>query len=113
MNLLLRAAELPRSSTLLWNIVPWYIGDGKKIRRATSKDVSEAMPYLGKLISLLSNLKAIVLVGKPAGSTAESIKLLTTVPIFFASHPTQKVLNIYPQKHVEAQNVFKSLVRYL
>ena len=29
-----KEAGIPREKTILWNIVPWYIGSGKKIRAA-------------------------------------------------------------------------------
>jgi len=32
---LLAGAGIPREKTVLWNIVPWYIGSGVKIRPAT------------------------------------------------------------------------------
>jgi uracil-DNA glycosylase len=113
MNLLLQAAKLPRASTLLWNIVPWYIGEGKKIRGARKIDVAEALPYLSELIGLLPELKATILVGKPAGSAAESIQAITKTPLFFAPHPSPKVFNIYPHKRQEAQQIFNSLRKYL
>ena len=46
MNTLLQEAEIPRADTILWNIVPWYIGNGQRIRKATDADVREALPYL-------------------------------------------------------------------
>jgi uracil-DNA glycosylase len=113
MNRLLGEAALPREASILWNIIPWYIGSGKRIRAAIKSDVQEALPYLMDLISLLTNLKAIVLVGKPAASAAIQIASLSPVPVFYAPHPSPKVFNIYPHKRIEALELFKSLLRYV
>jgi uracil-DNA glycosylase len=113
LGLLLHDAGLPRASTLLWNIVPWYIGSGGNIRPATRTDIEEALPHLEALIHLLTDLRAIILVGKPARSAAPSVKGVTSAPILFAPHPSPKVFNIYPHKRQEAQDVFSSLANYL
>jgi uracil-DNA glycosylase len=112
-NLLLREAELPRRDCALWNIVPWYIGTGERIRAAKRADVVAGLPYLAKLLSRLPELRAIVLVGKAAGSAAHAIGSLSTLPVFSIGHPSPKVFNVYPQKRVEALQVLKSLRRYM
>ena len=61
MFLLLQEAGFNRSETALWNIVPWYIGTGKKIRPAKSEDIQAGFPYLIRVVELMPNLKGIVL----------------------------------------------------
>jgi hypothetical protein len=41
MFLLHQDACIPRARTLLWNVVPWYIGDGARIRAATPQDLEQ------------------------------------------------------------------------
>lgn len=60
------AAGLDRTRTVLWNVVPWYIGTGTKIRPATVRDRGTAGPALVKLIGLLPQLHSVVLVGRKA-----------------------------------------------
>jgi uracil-DNA glycosylase len=113
MNALLQEARLPREACLLWNIIPWYIGDGTRIRAARRADVHEALPYLKQLLALLSCLRAVVLVGNPAGSAAPAIADFCAVPVCLAPHPSPKAFNIYPHKRAEALAVFGSLRKYL
>lgn len=115
-NNLLQKAGIPRADTILWNIVPWYIGNGKKIRPATKADISLALPFLKKLIEILTNLDFIVLMGKPAQSAELEIKKITSKLIYCTAHPSPKVANIYPQKMLKTQQQFNdisSLLRYL
>jgi hypothetical protein len=37
--LLNQEAGLPRSRTVTWNVVPWYVGSGEKIRAVTDADI--------------------------------------------------------------------------
>jgi uracil-DNA glycosylase len=45
-NLMLLSIEagIDRERTILWNVVPWYIGSGSVIRGATASDVREGLP---------------------------------------------------------------------
>lgn len=112
-NLLLQEARLPRSDCILWNVVPWYIGTGGRIRPATKTDVYSGLPYLTKLLSCLPRLAAIILVGKAAGSVAVAISETSKVPLHTIAHPSPKVFNIYPNKRGESLQILKSLHRYL
>lgn len=58
---LLAEAGIERHRTALWNIVPWYIGTGTRIRPAAGSDVKAGASYLEKLLPLFPNLSAIVL----------------------------------------------------
>ncbi|SCX77029.1 uracil-DNA glycosylase [Nitrosospira sp. Nsp13] len=59
-----REAGLDRRRTVVWNVVPWYVGTGQKIRPVTLKDIRDAEPALRSLLPLLPNLKVVVLVGQ-------------------------------------------------
>ncbi len=113
MNQLLRTAGLQREDVLLWNIVPWYVGSGQKIRPVDREDIAEAAPYLRELIGLLPNLRGIVLVGKKAQSARAVVRRLTSVKIFEAHHPSPQVFNVWPEKREEAQAVFNDVRRFL
>lgn len=61
-----QAAGLDRSRLLHWNIVPWYVGDGTRIRAVNKVDLEEAGPWLAELLSLLASLRVVVLCGEAA-----------------------------------------------
>lgn len=113
MNELLMKAGIPRAITLLWNIVPWYIGDGKRIREARKSDIGQAMPYFLELIHLLPKLREIVLVGKNAQSARAAIQKHTSVPLVDAPHPSPKNFNSRPHKKTEAIQIFSELATRL
>jgi uracil-DNA glycosylase len=90
-------ANLPRYLTVTWNVIPWYIGDGSKIRPATMADIHEARPYLKELLSLLPRLLVVVLIGRKAqraGSTVQELAAGTT--ILNMLHPSPLVVNRDP-----------------
>lgn len=101
-NALLAEAEIERTETALWNVVPWYIGnaDRTKIRPARVSDLREADAQLVKLLHLLPALRAVVLVGRKARH--KSVRLLIEreapdVEVFECFHPSPLVLNGRPQ----------------
>lgn len=98
---LLQEAGIARGDTLLWNIVPWYVGDGNRIRAVNSDDIRQSVPYLKELLSLLPKLKVIALVGKKAQSAKNRIRQLTCLPIIDTHHPSARVFNVWPHKKDE------------
>ncbi len=60
------AAGLPREQTLIWNIVPWYVGSEGVIRAVTSHEVEEGRQHLRELLTFLERLQVVVTLGKPA-----------------------------------------------
>jgi len=61
-----RQAGLHRNRTLHWNIVPWYVGDGTKIRAVNRADRVEAAPWLAELLAVMANLRVVILCGDAA-----------------------------------------------
>lgn len=111
---LLAKSGIPRQDTVIWNIVPWYVGDGQgRIRAVTRRDIGEALPYLDDLIALLPQLQVIVLVGQKAQSAAAEIRSRTNLPFVNMPHPSARVFNVWPDKRVEAQDALAQVVRML
>ena len=59
-----REAGIPRKRSVVWNIVPWYIGDGKRIRAANAVDINSSSQALEEVMGLLPELKVVVFLGK-------------------------------------------------
>src|SRR5439155_21756547 len=51
-------AKVLRKRTVTWNIVPWYIGDGKHVRSANRADLRAGIRELPRLFSLLPRLRS-------------------------------------------------------
>ena len=111
---LLSEAGILRQDTLLWNIVPWYVGDGMgRIRAVTKADIDEAMPHLEMLLKLLPKLEVIVLVGKKAQSATNEIKKITDVTLINTNHPSARVFNVWKHKRAESQADFARVAQML
>lgn len=46
-----------------WNVVPWYVSATGKSANATSADGAAALPYLHQFVTLLTELRVVVLMG--------------------------------------------------
>jgi uracil-DNA glycosylase len=110
---LLQEAYLPRADTLLWNIVPWYVGTDRKIKPVGQTDIERAIPYLEKLLNLLPRLELIVLVGLKSQSALPKIKELTSLPIIATYHPSPRVFNRWPQKKKSVQAALREIANAL
>jgi uracil-DNA glycosylase len=111
-NKLLLESGFNRREILLWNIVPWYVGSGKKIRPVRMSDIDQATPFLKELLSILSKLRVIILVGIKAQSARSRISNITELPIVNSYHPSNLSLNSDPNRYsdilkslYEAQNI--------
>ena len=110
---LLSEANIARADSLIWNIVPWYVGDGTRIRAVNSRDIKQALPHLKDLIGLLPDLKVIVLVGKKAQSAKIQIEQLTNLPIVETWHPSARVFNMWPDKKDEMKEQLREVAAKL
>src|SRR5690606_28654121 len=97
--LLLQAAKIDRRRTVLWNIIPWYIGTGVRIREATATDIRTAEPALHELATLLPRVRTVVLVGRKASNKKTQWligDLFPAVRIFSIFHPSPLYINNAP-----------------
>ena len=95
--LLNRDAGLPRGITVSWNIVPWYIGTGKKIRPADAIDIAKGSQSLGRFLALLPKLKIGVFIGaKAAKARARVASLRPEVDLVESPHPSPLFVNNAP-----------------
>jgi len=62
----LEGAHIPREATVLWNVVPWYLGSPLAIGAADPGDVEAGRTHLPALLNLLGDLEEIVLLGRKA-----------------------------------------------
>lgn len=119
LNELLENAGINRKDTILWNIVPWYVGKDetrKKIRAIKMADIEQALPFTEELLGLLPNLDVIVLMGNRVRLAKEKIKNITKAVFFCSAHPSPQVVNRYPEKIENAQQLFNeiaSLLKYV
>jgi len=104
---ILHEAQIPRRDTVIWNVVPWYLGDGKHIHAAKPKDLAEARADLEALFNLL-NVEAVVLLGKKAQAAYASFKTDNFV-VHRTHHPSAQVLNIRPHRRDEILNTFRKI----
>lgn len=109
---LLYEARFERNETVLWNIVPWYLGTGRKIRPAKNKDIYEGLIYFERLLKLLPSLRAIVLVGKKASKAKTSIGKISNLKIFEAYHPSPLFVNNNPGNRELILKSFTEVQKY-
>lgn len=103
-----------------WNIVPWYVGDGIRIRPVRVADLKEAEPALRELLDLLPNLRVVVLLGRKAQKGWARIEkdwpriepegeqgFEGLPPCVAAPHPSPIVLNTRQEKRTEIINALR------
>ena len=101
---LLRDAGVERACNVVtWNVVPWYLGDGKRIRDPNSSDLQESQKPLRDLLGLLRSCKllAVVLLGKKAKEGWSDADVDSGLPVRKAPHPSPQNLNTKPGKREE------------
>ena len=110
---LIHNAGIARADTLIWNIVPWYVGTGQHILPVNSADIRQALPYLRELLTLLPHLEMIVLVGRKAESAKPQIQQLTPLPIMHTHHMSARVFNVWPEKKKQTEEAFQAMAELL
>ena len=110
---LMRDAGIPRLDALIWNIVPWYVGERGRIRPVTPEDIRQALPYVAELLRLLPCLQLIVLVGKKAQSAGTHLRATTFLPVMHTHHMSAQVFNISPDRKRETQEAFAAVAKFL
>ena len=112
----LKKARLHRKETLLWNIVPWYVGNKNqnRIRAVNHNDIKNGLNCLYDLINLLENLKVIVLVGRKAQKVNNNLKeKYSKIKIFHSYHPSPSFVNRAKNNKNKIITVFKKVRKYL
>ncbi len=104
-------ARIDKSEIVLWNIVPWYLGENGKIRSAKTSDVNVCFEYLDNLIARLKELECIVLVGSAARKAHVHLSHKTNLRVLSCHHPSPKVMNTSDEKDKENVEVFKAMKR--
>lgn len=109
-----RAAGLDRRRTATWNIVPWYVGSGTKIRAVRSADIAEAIASLRELLTLLPKLGAVVLVGQKAQGAERHVKAVApNTRIFHSPHPSPMFVNNKPGNRAVIEARLHEVVKFL
>lgn len=101
-------AGIDRKKTIIWNAVPWYIGDGKKIRAANPKDLADGLKPLSRLLALLPKLRVVVLVGRKAQSAAAQLDA-SRYTLFTCPHPSPMFVNRAPENREKIIAVLRQL----
>jgi uracil-DNA glycosylase len=68
-----REAGIDRKLTVLWNVVPWYVGTGKTVGTVTRGEVASGLERLPGLLELLPKVRTVVLLGRKAESAASHL----------------------------------------
>ena len=85
----MKVAEIPRSSTILWNLIPWW--NGKILYRAEERRAG--LLRLHELLDLLPELKTVVAVGKQA-EYASTHCAKRGLAVFTSMHPSPRNKNL-------------------
>jgi uracil-DNA glycosylase len=104
-NFLRDAGIERRRDIVAWNIVPWYLGDDRKIGEVKPADIAEATPALRELLGLLPNLRVVILFGKKAQKGWDDATVATDVTVLRAPHPSGRWLNGNPEDRQKIADV--------
>jgi uracil-DNA glycosylase len=88
----LKEAGILRKDIALWNVVPWYLGNGTAISRANGEDIRAGVEYLRPLLSAMPNLCCIFLVGGAARRAHMLLSRITTARIVTCHHSSARVI---------------------
>jgi uracil-DNA glycosylase len=109
-----RDAGVPRKATVIWNIVPWYIGSGKKIRPAEAADLAVGVRHLEQLLQMLPALRVVVIMGKKAIFAEEHIRRARPgVEIIRSPHPSPLYVNNRAGNKEKILSALQSVARSL
>jgi uracil-DNA glycosylase family 4 len=113
MTALLAEAGIERGQIVVWNIVPWYLGDEKKIRPATKRDTDAGMVYLQRLLPILPQLRAVVFVGRHAQRATRDLELPAPLRRFESFHPSPQFIHRHPDNWTSVLEAFRKVAEYL
>ncbi len=97
MWMLLREAGIDRAREITtWNVVPWYIGDGQRIRAARGDDLNAGRRAVEGLLGLLLDLRAVVLLGRKAQASWRRMRIKPLLHLTECPHPSPLSINTTP-----------------
>jgi uracil-DNA glycosylase len=106
---LYRDAGLQRADTVLWNIVPWYIGSDGGVRPAREEDIAAGLAYLGLALDLLPSLEIVVLLGRKAQRASTMLsRLRPRLKVLACPHPSPLFINHEPGNRAVILRVLQS-----
>ena len=82
-------AGFRREDTISWNIVPWYSEEA-------DKEVGAALPWLGRLLDMLPELRVVVLCGQTAWKATPYLYRYEPLPdlcVIHSPHPGNQAMN--------------------
>ena len=88
------AAGIRREDRVIWNAVPWYLGDDRKGRNPTAAELREGALYLPPLLKLLPELRVVLTLGVAAEKGWKSLN--SELPHIAAPHPSNTNLCARP-----------------
>lgn len=107
-------AGVARKRIAIWNIVPWYVGSDSRIRPVNSADIADGIESLSLLLQLFPHLRAIALIGSKAKKATVHIeKIIPTVKIFTAPHPSPMFINRKKENETFLLNRLKEIQAFL
>ncbi len=104
-------AGLRREDRVIWNVVPWYLGDAARARNPTRAERRAGAPYLATLLPLLPNLRAVLTLGAPAREGWRSFG--SDLPHIAAPHPSNTNLCARPWLREEFERAVAEAVALL
>ena len=107
-----KEANLDRCLTASWNVVPWYLGDGKRIRAARIKDIREGLEHLWSLLELLKDIQVVVLGGRKAQrAKSDTQDKRPDICVTDMWHPSPQSLRPVPSRREEILETLKKVAR--
>ncbi len=93
-----REAGVLRKRTVIWNIVPWYVGLAGRIRPVDSTDIGDGWPYLLRLLEMLPRLRVVGLIGRKAQRVTSRLgEVRPDLQVMQCPHPSPMFVNRNPQ----------------
>ena len=94
-------AKIPRRTTVLWNLIPWWNGT----RGLTRSEITDGLSALRQLLVLLPDVRGIVLVGKTASKAQGELAALP-VSVHASRHPSPLVRARWPDQWAAIPSVW-------
>jgi len=82
------------NEVVTWNVCPWYVGSGTKIRPVNRDDLDDARPAVEEFFSLVPDLRVAVLLGKAAARGWKHLEI--DLPTIECPHPSPLSVNTAP-----------------